>query len=80
MFFLQISGFPGTGKSTLSREIAKRTGAIIVDHDVMKTALLEAAAGAEMDGRTSGGISYHIDWSIIESILFQGRDVIFDSR
>jgi hypothetical protein len=38
------------------------------------------AAGAEMDGKTSGGISYHIDWSIIESILFQRRDVIFDSR
>jgi predicted kinase len=79
MFFLQMSGFPGSGKSTLSREIAKRTGAIIIDHDVTKTALMETPEGAEMDGKTSGSISYQIDWSIIESILSQERSVIFDS-
>ncbi len=79
MFFLQMSGFPGSGKSTLSREIAKRTEAIIIDHDVSKTALLETSAGAEMDIKTSGDISYHIDWSFIESMLSQGKNVIFDS-
>jgi predicted kinase len=79
MFFLQMSGFPGSGKSTLAREIADRTGAIVIDHDVTKTALLETQEGAKMDGKTSGSISYHIDWSIIESILSQGRSVIFDS-
>ncbi|MBH9964931.1 AAA family ATPase [[Bacillus] enclensis] len=79
MFFLQMSGFPGSGKSTLSREIAKRTEAIIIDHDVSKTALLETPAGAEMENKTSGSISYHIDWSFIESMLSQGKKVIFDS-
>jgi predicted kinase len=79
MFFLQMSGFPGSGKSTLAREIADRTGAIVIDHDVTKTALLETPEGAGMDGKTSGSISYHIDWSIIESILSQKRNVIFDS-
>ncbi|XXM73093.1 AAA family ATPase [Lysinibacillus sphaericus] len=79
MFFLQMSGFPGSGKSTLAREIANRTGAVVIDHDVTKTALLETPEGAGMDGKTSGTISYHIDWSIIESILAQERNVIFDS-
>jgi len=42
MFFLQMSGFPGSGKSTLAKQISKLTNAVIVDHDVSKTALLEA--------------------------------------
>jgi predicted kinase len=28
MFFIQMAGFPGAGKSTLAREIGKRTGAV----------------------------------------------------
>lgn len=44
MFFLQMSGFPGSGKSTLSREIARRLDAVIVDYDVPKTALLESTS------------------------------------
>ncbi|GIP29112.1 hypothetical protein J23TS9_42420 [Paenibacillus sp. J23TS9] len=41
MLFLQMSGFPGSGKSTLAREIAKFTKAVIIDHDIVKTGLLE---------------------------------------
>ena len=42
MFFLQMAGFPGAGKSTLAKEIAKQTGCIIVDHDISKTSLLKS--------------------------------------
>lgn len=35
-----MSGFPGSGKSTLARQIAKLTGAVIIDHDIVKSALL----------------------------------------
>ena len=45
MYFLQMSGFPGSGKTTLARRIAQITGAVIVNHDISKTALLEASAG-----------------------------------
>jgi predicted kinase len=34
-----MSGFPGSGKSTLAKQIAKRTNAVIIDHDVVKSAL-----------------------------------------
>ncbi|MFY3790174.1 AAA family ATPase [Ureibacillus sp. MALMAid1270] len=78
MFFVQMSGFPGSGKSTLALEIAKRTGAIIIDHDVVKTALLESI-DVEVDPKLAGKISYNIDWSLIESFLSQGQKVIFDS-
>ncbi len=42
MFFLQMSGYPGSGKSTLAKEISKNTGAVVVDHDVVKSALMNS--------------------------------------
>lgn len=79
MFFVQMSGFPGSGKSTLAREIAKRTGAVVVDHDIVKSALLQASTHTSMDSKSAGPIAYQIDWSLIESLLSQGQSVIFDS-
>lgn len=79
MFFLQMAGFPGSGKSTLAQSLAKRTGAVIVDHDVVKSALLESMEGQAIDPRTAGKISYGIDWSLIEFHLSLGHSVIFDS-
>lgn len=78
MFFVQMSGFPGSGKSTLSRQIARRTGAVVIDHDIVKSALLESIEDT-IDNKIAGKISYNIDWSLIEFHLSQGHSVIFDS-
>ncbi|WP_213525386.1 AAA family ATPase [Paenibacillus sp. J31TS4] len=78
MFFLQMSGYPGSGKSTLSRILAERTGAIVLDHDIVKTALLEASEEL-LDPKETGNISYHIDWALADFLLSQGRSVILDS-
>ncbi|MEN1938828.1 AAA family ATPase [Paenibacillus sp. 102] len=79
MFFLQMSGFPGSGKSTLSRWIAKNTGAIVVDHDIVKTALLESLETRQIETTAAGGISYEIEWALIDFYLAQGHSVILDS-
>ena len=79
MFFLQMSGFPGSGKSTLSREIARRLDAVIVDHDVTKTALLESTSQHPLDAALAGKIAYDLDWSLVEFQLSLGRNVILDS-
>ncbi|MDN4608553.1 AAA family ATPase [Sporosarcina highlanderae] len=79
MFFVQLSGFPGSGKSTLSRQIAKRTGAVIVDHDIVKSALLHSIGDGLIDAKLAGKISYNIDWSLVEFHLSQGQSVVFDS-
>ncbi|MFJ8099284.1 AAA family ATPase [Lysinibacillus sp. NPDC096212] len=79
MFFVQMSGFPGSGKSTLSREIAKRTGSIIIDHDIVKSALLNSIDEGSIDGKLAGKISYNIDWSLVDFHLSQGQNVILDS-
>lgn len=79
MFFVQMSGFPGSGKSTLSRQIGKRTGAVIIDHDIVKSALLNSIEDIPIDINIAGRISYNIDWSLIEFHLSQGQSVVFDS-
>jgi predicted kinase len=79
MFFIQMSGFPGSGKSTLARQIAKKTGAVVIDHDIVKSALLHSITEIPIDAKLSGMISYNIDWSLIDFHLSQGHAVIFDS-
>lgn len=78
MFFLQMSGYPGSGKSTLARAISKITGAIVVDHDIVKSALLESVE-SYIDPKIAGKISYHIDWALVDFHLSQGQSVIMDS-
>lgn len=79
MFFVQMSGFPGSGKSTLALEIAKQTGCIIVDHDVMKTALLHSAKEGGIEEKATGKIAYNLDFALVDFYLSQGRSVILDS-
>ncbi|MFX3675173.1 MAG: AAA family ATPase [Paenisporosarcina sp.] len=79
MFFLQMSGFPGSGKSTLSKLIAKQTGAVIIDHDIVKSALLKSLGTNNIDGNVAGKISYDIEWSLIDFYLSQGHNTILDS-
>ncbi|MCK6255420.1 ATP-binding protein [Fictibacillus sp. WQ 8-8] len=79
MFFVQMSGFPGSGKSTLAREIAKRSGAVIIDHDIVKSALLYSMEEIQIDSRAAGRVSYEIEWALIDFHLSQGHAVILDS-
>jgi len=79
MFFLQMSGFPGSGKTTLARRVAQKTGAIIVDHDISKTALLKAAEGQDINLSTLGRFSYTVDWELVDYYLSLRHNVIFDS-
>lgn len=79
MFFIQMSGFPGSGKSTLSREIAKQLKAVIVDHDIVKSSLMESLLDVPIDPRLAGRVSYNIDWSLVDFYLSQGHNVILDS-
>jgi predicted kinase len=79
MFFLQMSGFPGSGKSTLARRISKITGAVIIDHDIVKSALLTSSDAEYMDSNVAGKIAYDIDWSLVDFHLSQGQNTILDS-
>lgn len=75
LIFIQMSGVPGAGKSTLARALAPRIGAVVIDHDVTKSALLGADVPVEMAGRAS----YMVLDAVARHLLQQRQSVIFDS-
>jgi predicted kinase len=74
-FLLQMAGAPGSGKSALARVIGRRTGAVVIDKDVLKTAALEAGAADSL----AGGIAYEAFFGLADHLLGQGWSVILDS-
>jgi predicted kinase len=73
--FIQMSGVPGAGKTTIANAVARRIGAVVIDHDVTKSALLEAGASASF----AGAASYQVLHAVAQHLLGQGHSVVFDS-
>lgn len=73
--FIQMSGAPGSGKSSIARAVARQIEAVIIDHDVTKSALLDAAVDPQVAGRAS----YAVLAALADDLLQQGHTVIFDS-
>jgi predicted kinase len=72
---VQLSGVPGTGKSTLARAIAEATGFLVVDTDILKSSLITSGVPVAAAGRAtySGAIA------VTQDLLAQGRSVVLDS-
>jgi len=73
--FVQMSGAPGSGKTTVARALGQATGAVVIDHDITKSALLAADMAASLAGRAS----YQVLNAVARDLLQQGHSVIFDS-
>jgi len=73
--FIQMSGAPGSGKSSIAQAIAPQIGAVIIDHDITKSALLNT----DVDPLVAGRASYAVLAALADSLLQQGHTVIFDS-
>jgi len=73
--FIQMSGAPGAGKSTIAEVIAPQIGAIIIDHDITKSAILKA----DLPDAVSGKASYFVLGALAQDLLRQGFNVVFDS-
>jgi predicted kinase len=74
-FLLQMAGPPGSGKSALARVIGRRTGAVVLDKDILKTAALHAGAEETL----AGGIAYEAFFDLADHLLGQGLSVVLDS-
>jgi predicted kinase len=72
VLLVALKGMPGSGKSTLGREISKRLGWPIIDKDDVKDLI---------DGRCddSGTLAYSVMFNIARRQLQQGLNVICDS-
>jgi predicted kinase len=74
-FLLQMAGRPGSGKSALARLIGKRTRAVVLDKDVLKTAALDAGAAEDI----AGSFAYEAFFALAGHLLGQGLSGVLDS-
>jgi predicted kinase len=91
VLLVQMSGAPGCGKSTIARAIARRIGAVVLDHDVIKSALMDVglppgrgdpvADPEGLDGAAAcaGGAAYDVAFALAAGHLRWGTSVVLDS-
>jgi predicted kinase len=72
---LQLSGVPGTGKSTLARSLTADLGLVVLDTDVVKSALM----ASNVPFSAAGPATYAAVLAIASDLLAQGRSVVVDS-
>jgi predicted kinase len=72
---VQMSGAPGSGKTTTANLLAKAIDGVIIDHDLLKTFFLES----DIPFLESGKFAYRFQWVLAESMIKQGRNIIVDS-
>lgn len=75
IFILQMAGYPGSGKSTLSKKIANRTGAIVIDRDIIKSAMINS----KIPNDIAADVSYNVVFDLAEFYLVMGKSVIIDT-
>jgi len=72
---VQMHGEPGSGKSTIARELARPLGAIVLDKDVIKAALLRTGV-AEAQAAPS---AYEAFFGVAADLAAQGRSLVLDN-
>ncbi|HVB54658.1 MAG TPA: AAA family ATPase [Candidatus Acidoferrales bacterium] len=75
LVLVQMAGAPGTGKSALAAALGQQIGAVVLDKDVVKSALLDAGIGWE----TAGVAASEAMFALADSGLAQGVSVVLDS-
>ncbi len=74
-FLLQMAGWMGSGKSTIALAVGSSTGAVVLDHDTTKSAVISAG----VPHPPAGAVSYEVIFDLARDLLDQGHSVIIDS-
>ncbi|KAK7986988.1 hypothetical protein PG988_001976 [Apiospora saccharicola] len=74
---IQMSGAPGAGKSTMSMLLQRSIGGLIIDHDIIRSSLLEDYSDVAFDQVAKS--AYRLQWAMADQALKQGLNVIIDS-
>lgn len=70
-----LGGLPGTGKTTIARELARAIGAVHVRIDSIEQAIVES----RLSPAAIEGAGYHVGYAVAEDNLRLGHVVIADS-
>ncbi|KAL4731994.1 hypothetical protein ACLX1H_000997 [Fusarium chlamydosporum] len=74
---IQMSGAPGSGKSTLARLLRPSIDGIIIDHDILRSTLLDSTATCFEQAAKQ---SYDLQWALARDYMKQGIvSIIMDS-
>ncbi|KAK3367198.1 P-loop containing nucleoside triphosphate hydrolase protein [Lasiosphaeria ovina] len=73
--FIQMSGAPGSGKSTTSKLVGNSIDGVVIDHDILKSSLLEDGI---LSFDQAAKAAYRIDWALADTLMEQGRSVVLD--
>ena len=76
---LIITGLPGTGKTTLAREMALRHGLPLICKDTIKEPLLDML-GSKAASRELSNISFAIMFALARELLAGGRSLILEGN
>ncbi|KAK8064420.1 ATP-binding protein [Apiospora phragmitis] len=74
---IQMSGAPGGGKSTMARLLQRSIGGLVLDHDIIRSSLLEDYSNVPFDQVARS--AYRLQWAMAEQAVKQGLIVIVDS-
>ncbi|KAI0534520.1 ABC transporter [Xylaria digitata] len=74
--FIQMSGAPGSGKSTIVRLLRPSVGGVVIDHDVLRSSLLESGI---IPFDQAAKQAYLLQWALAQDVMKQGLSVITDS-
>lgn len=75
MIIVQMAGFPGSGKSTIAKKIAKRINAVVIDKDILKSSLLKYGLTQEISSK----LAYDLMFDLSQFYLDQGQSIVLDT-
>jgi predicted kinase len=75
--FAEMSGATGSGKSALASLLAQSLNGIVINHDLLKSFLLEN--GLSTSFNQVAKLTYNLQCTLAEDVIKQGRTVIIDS-
>ena len=73
--FIQMSGAPGSRKSTTAKLLAQSIDGVVIDHDIIRSSVLEHQISFEEVAK----LAYDLSCALAESIIQQERSIIIDS-
>ncbi|KAI1111840.1 P-loop containing nucleoside triphosphate hydrolase protein [Nemania sp. NC0429] len=78
---IQMSGAPGSGKSTIARLLRPHINGVVIDHDVLRSSLLVSSAASTPSAFDHAAKqAYELQWALAGDLMRQGVDaVIIDS-
>lgn len=72
---IQMSGAPGSGKTTTSQALRRHLSATILDHDILRSTVLNS----DIPFLDAAKLSYNLGFALADALLKQGHTVILDS-